>query len=273
MENNFKIVKVYCTSQQYNMEGLSLYFTARYKSQIIKDVIHLEPNIDSDVYIFSYGVTIFWNTSYDQLMFILKEISDYEINPLEKFIIEDFNYSCDKDEQAFKVKHDKILLTENTFLEKLAISHGIAQSIKLNFFEETIMMTIKRNQNIPEELEKTGKIRLNKKEISMERGRLFKERSQIYLDYGLLDTPEFFWEYPELEPLYNITANYLDIKPRIEVLNKKLEVIQDLLNVLADEQKHKHSSFLEIIIIVLIAFEIILTIFTDIFKIILNLFN
>jgi len=73
--------------------------------------------------------------------------------------------------------------------------------------------------------------------------------------------------------LYNITASYLDIKPRIEVLNKKLEVIQDLLNVLADEQKHKHSSFLEIIIIVLITFEIILTIITDIPNIILKLFN
>jgi len=56
----------------------------------------------------------------------------------------------------------KLCLLDNTFLEKLAISHGIAQSIKLNFFEEKITMTIKRNQYIPEELEKTGKIRLNK---------------------------------------------------------------------------------------------------------------
>jgi len=76
------------------MEGLSLYFAGRCKSQIIKDVIHLELDTDSDIYIFSYGVTIFWNTSYDQQMFILKEISDYEVNPLGKHIVEDFNYSC-----------------------------------------------------------------------------------------------------------------------------------------------------------------------------------
>jgi len=110
MENHFKLVRVYCTAQQYNMEGLSLYFTGRYKSQILKDVIHIKLDADADIYIFHMGLTIFWNASYDQQMFILKEISDYEINPLEKHITEDFNYSCDKDVEAFKIKHDKIML-------------------------------------------------------------------------------------------------------------------------------------------------------------------
>ena len=44
----------------------------------------------------------------------------------------------------------------------------------------------------------------------------------------------------------------------VEVLNKKVEIIQELLHVLGDEQKHKYSSFLEWIIIILIAFEIII---------------
>jgi uncharacterized Rmd1/YagE family protein len=72
----------------------------------------------------------------------------------------------------------------------------------------------------------------------------------------LLDTPEFFWEYPEYEHAYNATARYLDIRPRVDVLSNKLNVIHELFEMLAEELNHKHSSFLEWIIIILIAFEI-----------------
>ena len=106
----------------------------------------------------------------------------------------------------------------------------------------------------------TGKIILIKKEISKKIGELFLVKSKMNLHYDLLDTPEFFWEYPEYENQYEKLIKYLDIKSRVEVLNKKLEVIQELLHVLGDEQKHRYSSFLEWIIIILIAFEIVINI-------------
>ena len=108
------------------------------------------------------------------------------------------------------------------------------------------------------QLATNGKINLSKKNISKKIGELFLVKSKINLHYDLLNTPEFFWEYPEFENQYIIMIKYLDIKSRVEVLNKKLEIIQELLHVLGDEQKHKYSSFLEWIIIILIAFEIVI---------------
>lgn len=81
------------------------------------------------------------------------------------------------------------------------------------------------------------------------------------MNYDLLDTPDFFWEYPEYEAFYGITAKYLEIAQRTAVLSKKLETIHELFEMLADEQKHRHSTILEWIIIWLIAFEIGMTIF------------
>jgi uncharacterized Rmd1/YagE family protein len=114
------------------------------------------------------------------------------------------------------------------------------------------------HDHIPLQLSTTGKIKLTKKEISKKIGELFLVKTKINLHYDLLDTPEFFWEYPQYENQYEKTIKYLDIKSRVEVLNKKVEIIQELLHVLGDEQKHKYSSFLEWIIIILIAFEIII---------------
>jgi uncharacterized Rmd1/YagE family protein len=50
----------------------------------------------------------------------------------------------------------------------------------------------------------------------------------------------------------------LEIAPRATVLKNRLEVIQELLEMMADEQKHSHSSMLEWIIIILIAIEIVI---------------
>jgi len=98
------------------------------------------------------------------------------------------------------------------------------------------------------------------------RGRLFLVESDILLHHALLDTPEFFWEYPELEEHYRRVATYLDVTPRVEVLNKKLQIIHDMFGMLADEQKHKHSSQLEWIIIWLIAIEIFIFLGHDLLK-------
>jgi uncharacterized Rmd1/YagE family protein len=99
---------------------------------------------------------------------------------------------------------------------------------------------------------------LSRRAIAKIRGQLFSTKSDIILHFGLLDTPEFFWEYPEYENTYNLAARYLEIRQRIDLLSKKLETIHEMFEMLADEQKHQHSAFLEWIIIILIAIEIIM---------------
>ena len=61
-----------------------------------------------------------------------------------------------------------------------------------------------------------------------------------------------------MEHYYLALSRYLEITPRATVLKNRLEVIQELLEMMADEQKHSHSSMLEWIIIILIAIEIVL---------------
>jgi uncharacterized Rmd1/YagE family protein len=51
-------------------------------------------------------------------------------------------------------------------------------------------------------------------------------------------------------------AKYLDLQQRIEILGKKLATLQNMLDMLAEEQHHKHAAFLEWIIIILIAVDI-----------------
>lgn len=51
----------------------------------------------------------------------------------------------------------------------------------------------------------------------------------------MLDVPSFFWDSePTLHPLYFAVREYLEIKPRIQVLNERCRVFLDLAEILSD---------------------------------------
>lgn len=244
----------YLICEKFNKDIFQI-IEERYKCNIIKDAIIINIKEDQQIILFKYGVFICWDIEFENIKFFLDFLKDLQINSLKKSIIEEFNYTL---EDEFKINLDTIYLSDSSTTSKIAISQALAQNVKLQQFEEELQTSIDNNSSIPLQLSLTGKIKLTKKEISKKIGELFLVKSKINLHYDLLDTPEFFWEYPQYENQYEKTVKYLDIKSRVEVLNKKVEIIQELLHVLGDEQKHRYSSFLEWIIIILIAFEIII---------------
>jgi uncharacterized Rmd1/YagE family protein len=59
-----------------------------------------------------------------------------------------------------------------------------------------------------------------------------------------------------LRPLYDAARSYLEIPQRINLLNTRVEVLQDMLQLLKESVSSRHSERLEQIVIVLIAIEI-----------------
>ncbi|CAG8634496.1 3054_t:CDS:2, partial [Acaulospora morrowiae] len=79
---------------------------------------------------------------------------------------------------------------------------------------------------------------------------------------NVLDTPEIFWSEPAYEPLYAAIRGYLEISRRVELLNQRVAVISDLLDMLKEHLTSSHGEQLEWIVIVLIAFEIMIGVIT-----------
>jgi uncharacterized Rmd1/YagE family protein len=75
--------------------------------------------------------------------------------------------------------------------------------------------------------------------------------------------------FPDLQPLYDAARSYLEIPQRISLLNTRVEVLQDMLQLLKESVASRHSERLEQIVIALIGLEIILgiiTILVDLFS-------
>lgn len=76
----------------------------------------------------------------------------------------------------------------------------------------------------------------------------------------MLDTPNFFWDSePTLHPLYTAVREYLEIKPRIQVLNERCRVFLDLGEILSDSISDKKMTRITWIIIALIIISICIT--------------
>jgi len=232
-------------------------------------VIHIQikedRQIKGDIFYFSYGAVVCWGFTEEEEREILQSLKEFEKEPLAKAELDEFTYIYG---DTIKIEEDEIFLHNKSTLTKLAVSHGIAQSVKLSTFEELIQRTIEHTKQLPLDLAKKGKIALSRRDISRKMGEIFIERNFINLHSEILDTPEFFWDYPELEPFYRRTAHYLDVSKRAEILNKRLNIVHELFEILSGELNHQHTSRLETIIILLILIEVTLALLRDLFHII-----
>jgi len=259
--------RAYCTAAAYRIKSIHEAYRNLYKVTAHRDVIHLEISISggtADLFIFTFGSCVFWGFPKEFELEILKEIHAYEETPLDEIETDEFTYVYGA---APKIVEDEITLPNQDVLTKLALSYGLAQSVKLGTFEIATQKTFNSTKYIPDDLAKRGKISLSRREIRKKMGELFIERNSINLHVDVLDTPEFFWEHSELEPLYRTIASYLDIETRVEVLNHRLDVVHELFGMLGSELNHQHSSRLEITIILLIVIEVILSLMRDVFRI------
>lgn len=220
---------------------------SRYRDAVQIDVF------GGEAWLFEYGVIVFWGVDEDEKLALLHRLQVSE-GVLTGKHQEHLRFVIEGD--VLKLHQDMVVLPGEDELLRLSISHGLAQSVKLEEYESKAQDTISEYGYLPKALAETGKIKLGRTALAKIRGHLFSTKSDIFLHYGLLDTPEFFWEYSEYEYAYALTSRYLDIRSRVELLSNKLDVIHELFEMLADDLNHKHSSFLEWIIIILIAFEI-----------------
>lgn len=140
---------------------------------------------------------------------------------------------------------------------RLAISQGLAASARLSVQEAVLAAYLRSVSLMPEQLEQNGKVPLPRRALIRKMGTLLRLRQHLNLDRdNFLDDPELYWDNSHMEALYRHTCEALDIKPRIESLNAKLNHCEHLLEVLRALLTEESSHRMELIIIYLIAFEV-----------------
>lgn len=218
-----------------------------------REQLHISPNTQrndavtdggqhAEIFIFRYGVIVFWNFTEIQEKNILGDIAfaDYKnivIRPLDEQDIEreQFHFEYDKDTERPRIFNDIVTLRSGDHIIELTISHAIAQSSKLSRFESRISPILTAVTKLPKRLALYGTLGLKREQLLKKSGKLFKLRVDVNLSSSILDTPEFFWSFePSLHPLYIAMREYLEIDQRVQVLNDRCKVFLEFFDICVD---------------------------------------
>ena len=145
----------------------------------------------AEMFVFSYGVAVFWNFTEHQEKDILADLTFSEAEtgaPLvtgaqseEDFETEEFHFEYNPETPRPRVYNDMITLRSGDHMIKLAMSHAIAQSTKLSVFEQKMADQMSEAQHVPKRLALTGKLGLKREEVVKILGALFKSRVDVNL--------------------------------------------------------------------------------------------
>ncbi|KAI7879181.1 DUF155-domain-containing protein [Lichtheimia hyalospora FSU 10163] len=199
--------------------------------------------LGGELFVFDYGVVVFWNFHRAQELLMLEDLSQFSIrpfrdNPNEDMQIEEMHFQYDTSQIKPRIFNDMITLKSSNHMIKLTLSHGLSQKMA-----------------------QTGRLVKNRTEITKINGHLFQLRMNVNLVSNVLDTPEIFWSEPALQPMYVAIRDYLEIPQRAKILNDRLKVVSDLLSMLRDHLTNFGVEYQTLIIIYLIIVAVIVACF------------
>eukprot|EP00920_Eleutheroschizon_duboscqi_P011830 GHVT01028276.1.p2 GENE.GHVT01028276.1~~GHVT01028276.1.p2 ORF type:complete len:180 (+),score=46.88 GHVT01028276.1:96-635(+) len=152
--------------------------------------------------------------------------------------------------------------------EKLAASLAVAQSVRLDFFEEAVEAAVLDLRHLPEQLARVGlSARILRPRRFDEFRRHVAALQQQIIDVNivqdLLDVPAVFWEDDRWQPFWKRVHKYLEVAERIDVLNSRYKCLQGFLGVVHSEREAAQSFRLTWIIVVLLCLQIVAIVYFD----------
>ncbi|KAI8976699.1 DUF155-domain-containing protein [Trametes punicea] len=189
---------------------------------------------------FEYGVVVFFGFREDQELGIIEDVEEAGILqrmiPHDDWEVEACHYAHDPNIAFPRIYNDFFTFKTHSHLLQLSVAHALAQSTLLAHYETLAhrILSSPRTRSIPAQLASTGVLALSRKDALKLTGRLFTLRRDVNLVSNVLDVPELFWDEASLKALYDAVRDYMEIGPRVQVLNEKIAVAEDLLGAIHD---------------------------------------
>jgi uncharacterized Rmd1/YagE family protein len=152
-----------------------------------------------------------------------------------------------------------ILVREFSLERLLVVSDALAKSVVLGRDEKQVSNVFDTIEPFARELANFGKTSRNRTDLLKLMGNALLVQQRVSGRVAVGEKPDVLWDRPDLERLYARLQDEYELSERVETLNRKLAMIADTATTLADIIDTKRSLRLEIIVVVLIAFEIVVT--------------
>jgi uncharacterized Rmd1/YagE family protein len=234
--------------------------TARFEGQIVSNApLAVRVGSSGLVVVFRYGVVVFIGLSTEE-----------EADFLARLQVRIFGRITPPEEEWAKIQIEKegeepipvggpILVREFSLERLLLVADALAKSVVLGRDEREVANVFDTIEPFARELASFGKTSRNRTDLLKLLGNALLVQHRVSGRVAVGEKPDVLWDRPDLERLYARLQDEYELSERVETLNIKLTVIADTATTLADIVDTKRSLRLELIVVILIAFEIVVT--------------
>ncbi|MCC6277311.1 MAG: RMD1 family protein [Oligoflexia bacterium] len=221
---------------------------------------------ESYVFLFNFGSVVFFNVPDNRQKEMLERAR--KVNAPESIAYttaDEFTLEITGEDRV-EVGFNKVALKELTFEKVRLISMVLAESAALEYFELIVDDLLERTRQITDTLRKKGRLIRNTTQLIKFIGFCLTTKQDIIANLYVVDAPDEVWEDQSLDKLYDEFKRMFEIETRYRVLEYKIKLIQEGLEILVDLSKSERDTILEMIIIALIAIDILVALAGGHFK-------
>jgi len=256
-------------SAEYTIQAFNLFYSIHIKGirsllagKVVSHSVQemaLQYGENSYLFVFRFGCLVFYNMP--------AEIQERETEKLTAALSGKLPYTTTEtyfvrpSESGTRVEFEYIELKKLSLESLRLLAMTLGQSAALEFFELSSDRMLYETSSFMKDLAKNGAVPLRTKKVLQIIGSTASTRQTIISNLSILDPPDETWKSKELEKLHKEVQQNFDIETRFRTLDRKLILIQDNIEILADLIESRKSNLLEALIVLLIVLEILLALF------------
>jgi len=139
------------------------------------------------------------------------------------------------------------------------ISLTVAQSAAMEYYERIVEEMFGRTARLVDRMEARGTVPVSTRPLHRFIGAAISTRNEVLSILHLLDKPDEAWDDAAMDRIYDELRAEFDLVDRHRALETKLRSVQEALELILDVARDRRLVVLEATIVVLILFEIVLT--------------
>lgn len=214
--------------------------------------------------LFRYGVIVLFGVSSLQEVNFVESLKPLLTNPSHTFEVEELEIHCARN--SIGVQSGAVSLDEISLEKIQVIADALSKNLVLSLYEKKVAGEFDKIEPLAQELAIHGKVSVDSKRLLSKIGSMLLIEHRMVGRAEIGDKPETLWDFPHLEGLYASLEDEFELKERQSALDRKLKLISDTAQTLADVWDNKQLHKLEWYVIGLILFEIVISLYERVAK-------
>jgi required for meiotic nuclear division protein 1 len=231
------------------------------RGEILKSILYKDVDDSQMVLVFSFGSIVFINHSTpNEITALLNYLHsfepDIEVKNADRYS-DDYNLHI-KETESIELTDEYVVVPEYEDYYPELISTVLAKSVALEKTEEQLGQINDKLETMIDRLEK-GKLRIGNKELARTTAKIIRHEYNTLAYIMILDKPDITWTSSSAGEFYDRMLEFFELNDRYKILKSKTEILYNIMDGFSTISHSIRGLFVEWIIVILILFEIVLS--------------